>query len=163
MAAVDRDDVRPVTCQEDVNIVRAFNICDAVQKININKIIFASSVAVFGLAPSGTDEFGESNYVPEYGLMKYLAARFYRDWRAEHPMTRSLTIVRPTVISGKEIAEMFTSLLRQAASKRFVMFGDGKNQKQWLTWRLLRHSSRMRQRLDRVFIFTIIQTGPIMT
>ena len=44
---------------------------------------------------------GESNYFNDYGRTKYLAEQVYKAWQAEDPESRTLVIVRPTVIFGE--------------------------------------------------------------
>ena len=56
LAAVHRDDVRPVSRYDDVNVKGAKNICEVASKHGVNKIIFTSSVAIYGFAPEDTDE-----------------------------------------------------------------------------------------------------------
>ena len=101
LAAVHRDDVRPLSRYDDVNVQGAKNICEAASKHGINKIIFTSSVAIYGFAPADTDESGAPNYFNDYGRTKYLAEQVYKVWQAEHPDIRTLVIVRPTVIFGE--------------------------------------------------------------
>ena len=72
---------------------------------------------------------GESNYFNDYGRTKYLAEQVYKAWQAEDPESRTLVIVRPTVIFGEGNRGNVYNLLRQIASRRFVMFGDGTNRK----------------------------------
>ena len=50
LAAVHRDDIKPISKYDDVN-VKGKNICDAATQYNVNKIIFISSVAIYGFAP----------------------------------------------------------------------------------------------------------------
>ncbi len=83
LAAVHRDDVRPLSRYDDVNVQGAKNVCEAACKHGINKIIFTSSVAIYGFAPADTDESGESNYFNDYGRTKYLAEQVYKAWQAE--------------------------------------------------------------------------------
>jgi nucleoside-diphosphate-sugar epimerase len=129
LAAVHRDDVRPLSRYDDVNVQGAKNVCDAACKHGINKIIFTSSVAIYGFAPADTDESGGCNYFNDYGRTKYLAEQVYKAWQLEDAESRSLVIVRPTVIFGEGNRGNVYNLLRQIASRRFVMFGDGKNRK----------------------------------
>lgn len=126
LAAVHRDDVRPITRYDDVNVKGAVNICNIARKYNVQKIIFTSSVAIYGFAPSNTDETGEANYFNDYGRTKYLAEKVYKDWQAEDDK-RTLVIVRPTVIFGEGNRGNVYNLLKQIASKRFVMIGNGNN------------------------------------
>jgi nucleoside-diphosphate-sugar epimerase len=129
LAAVHRDDVRPLSRYDDVNVQGARNVCDAACKHGINQIIFTSSVAIYGFAPADTDEAGEYNYFNDYGRTKYLAEQVYKAWQLEDSENRTLVIVRPTVIFGEGNRGNVYNLLRQIASRRFVMFGDGKNRK----------------------------------
>lgn len=129
LAAVHRDDIRPLSRYDDVNVQGSVNVCDAARKHGINKIIFTSSVAIYGFAPADTDESGEPNYFNDYGRTKYLAEQVYKKWQAEDPFNRTLVIVRPTVIFGEGNRGNVYNLLKQIASKRFVMFGNGENKK----------------------------------
>ena len=129
LAAVHRDDVRPVSRYDAVNVQGAKNICEIASKHGVNKIIFTSTVAIYGFAPADTDESGECNYFNDYGRTKYMAEQIYKAWQLEDPTNRSIVIVRPTVIFGEGNRGNVYNLLRQIASRRFLMFGDGKNKK----------------------------------
>ena len=127
LAAVHRDDIRPLSLYDDVNVGGAKNVCNAARKFNINNIIFTSSVAIYGFAPKNTNENGEPNYFNDYGRTKYLAEKVYIKWYEEDPTNRSLTIIRPTVIFGEGNRGNVYNLLKQIASKRFAMIGNGAN------------------------------------
>ena len=129
LAAVHRDDIRPLSRYDDVNVQGSVNVCEAARKHDINKIIFTSSVAIYGFAPADTDESGEPNYFNDYGRTKYLAEQVYKEWQAEDSENRTLVIVRPTVIFGEGNRGNVYNLLKQIASRRFVMFGNGENRK----------------------------------
>jgi nucleoside-diphosphate-sugar epimerase len=129
LAAVHRDDIRPLSRYDDVNVQGSVNVCEAARKYGINKIIFTSSVAIYGFAPADTNESGEPNYFNDYGRTKYLAEQVYKEWQAEDSENRTLVIVRPTVIFGEGNRGNVFNLLKQIASGRFVMFGNGKNRK----------------------------------
>lgn len=129
LAAVHRDDIRPLSRYDDVNVQGAVNVCNAARKHGINKIIFTSSVAIYGFASADTDESGDANYFNDYGRTKYLAEGVYKEWQVEDPDNRTLVIVRPTVIFGEGNRGNVYNLLRQIVSHRFVMFGNGKNKK----------------------------------
>jgi len=105
------------------------NVCEAAGKHHVNKIIFTSSVAIYAFAPADTDESGESNYFNEYGRTKSLAEQVFKAWQAEDPGSRTLVIVRPTVIFGSGDRGNVYNLLRQITSRRFLMVGDGTNKK----------------------------------
>lgn len=129
LAAVHRDDVRPLSLYDDINVGGAEVLCSYARQKGINKIIFTSSVAIYGFAPPNTGEDGAPNYFNDYGRTKYLAEQVYKKWQAEDPDNRSLVIVRPTVIFGEGNRGNVYNLLSQIARKRFLMFGDGKNRK----------------------------------
>jgi nucleoside-diphosphate-sugar epimerase len=129
LAAVHRDDIRPLSRYDDVNVQGAKNVCEAACKHGVNKIIFTSSVAIYGFAPENTDESGEVSYFNDYGRTKYLAEQVYKAWQLKDPQSRTLVIVRPTVIFGEGNRGNVYNLLRQIASRRFLMFGDGTNRK----------------------------------
>jgi nucleoside-diphosphate-sugar epimerase len=128
LAAEHRDDVMPKSLYDDVNVTGAENVCNACTKLGIRKIIFTSSVAVYGFAPVGTDEAGDINYFNDYGRTKWLAEEKYRMWLESNP-GNSLTIVRPTVIFGEQNRGNVYNLLQQIAGGKFPMVGKGTNVK----------------------------------
>jgi nucleoside-diphosphate-sugar epimerase len=128
LAAEHRDDVTPKSLYDDVNVTGAENVCNACTKLGIKKIIFTSSVAVYGFAPKGTSENGKINYFNDYGRTKWLAEEKYREWLSKDSMN-SLTILRPTVIFGEQNRGNVYNLLRQIAGGRFPMVGKGTNVK----------------------------------
>ena len=129
LAAEHRDDVEPKSKYDDVNVQGAMNICNAARKFSINKIIFTSSVAIYGFAPSETDETGSPNFFNDYGRTKFLAEEVFKKWQNEDSKNRTLVIIRPTVVFGEGNRGNVYNLLNQIASGLFVMFGDGKNKK----------------------------------
>jgi nucleoside-diphosphate-sugar epimerase len=128
LAAEHRDDVTPKSLYDEVNVTGAENICNVCTQFGIKKIIFTSSVAVYGFAPIGTDETGKINYFNDYGRTKWLAEEKYRAWLASDS-EHSLTIIRPTVIFGEQNRGNVYNLLRQIASGKFPMVGKGTNVK----------------------------------
>jgi len=129
LAAVHRDDIQPISRYDDVNVKGAENICNAARKFDIKKIIFTSSVAIYGFAPANTMEDGSPNYFNDYGRTKYLAEKVYKEWQSEDPSNRTLIIIRPTVIFGEGNRGNVYNLLNQIAKNRFLMIGDGTNVK----------------------------------
>jgi len=129
LAAEHRDDVTPRSLYHDVNVQGARNICQAARERNVYTVVFTSSVAVYGFAPVGTNESGEIAPFNDYGRTKYEAEQIFKAWQAEAPATRTLVIVRPTVVFGERNRGNVYNLLRQIASGRFVMVGNGENRK----------------------------------
>jgi nucleoside-diphosphate-sugar epimerase len=128
LAAEHRDDVSPKSLYDDVNVTGAENVCNVCTKFGIKKILFTSSVAVYGFAPIGTDETGKINYFNDYGRTKWLAEEKYRLWLASN-LENSLTIIRPTVIFGEQNRGNVYNLLCQIANDKFPMVGKGINVK----------------------------------
>jgi Nucleoside-diphosphate-sugar epimerases len=129
LAAEHRDDVYPLSLYDETNVNGAINICDLARQIKINKIIFTSSVAVYGFAPLGTNEQGRIMPFNDYGRTKWEAEKVFKEWQAEDSKNRTLVIVRPTVVFGERNRGNVFNLLKQIASGKFVMVGDGLNRK----------------------------------
>ena len=129
LAAEHRDDVRPLSLYEDVNVGGAKNICTVARDKGVQTIIFTSSVAVYGFAPIDTDESGKISPFNVYGRTKYEAEQVFKAWQAESPEERTLVIIRPTVVFGEQNRGNVYNLLRQIASGKFVMVGHGENRK----------------------------------
>ena len=129
LAAVHRDDIKDLGEYYSTNVIGAKNLCQICEEKNINKIIFTSSVAVYGDSLSSNDENGIIKPFNEYGRTKYLAEEVYRDWQKKDPDNRKLLIVRPTVVFGEGNRGNVYNLLNQINSGFFAMIGNGKNKK----------------------------------
>ena len=129
LAAVHRDDVTDPDEYYSTNVEGARVLCQVCEEKGINRIVFTSSVAVYGFAPPGTGEEGAVNPFNEYGRTKALAEDVYREWREKDPDNRSLIIVRPTVVFGEGNRGNVYNLLNQINSGAFAMIGNGKNKK----------------------------------
>ncbi|MDC6455350.1 NAD(P)-dependent oxidoreductase [Alphaproteobacteria bacterium] len=127
LAAVHRDDVRDKTEYQRTNVDGAENVASVCAEKGINKIVFTSTVAVYGFAQPGTDESGAINPFNEYGRTKFEAEKKLRKWQANDK--NSLIIVRPTVIFGEGNRGNVFNLLNQIASGKFLMIGRGENKK----------------------------------
>ena len=129
LAAEHRDDIYPTSLYHDVNVVGAQNICQIANSKNIKKIIFTSTVAVYGFAPVGTSEEGKIAPFNEYGRSKFQAEEIFKTWQMESPADRTLVIIRPTVIFGEQNRGNVYNLLNQVSSGKFIMVGEGNNRK----------------------------------
>ena len=127
LAEVHRDDVRDKTEYQRTNVDGAENVALVCDEKGIDKIVFTSTVAVYGFAEPGTDESGAINPFNEYGRTKFEAEEKLRAWHAQGD--NSLIIVRPTVIFGEGNRGNVFNLLNQIASGKFVMVGKGENKK----------------------------------
>lgn len=127
LAAVHRDDVRDKTEYQRTNVDGAENVALVCEEKGIDKIVFTSTVAVYGFAEPGTDENGTIDPFNEYGRTKFEAEEKLRKWQTQG--NNSLIIVRPTVIFGEGNRGNVFNLLNQIASGKFIMVGKGKNKK----------------------------------
>jgi nucleoside-diphosphate-sugar epimerase len=129
LAAEHRDDIRPLSLYDEVNIGGAKNICAVAREKGVKNIIFTSTVAVYGFTPIGTDESGTIAPFNDYGRTKFEAEQVFKTWQAEAPTERTLVIIRPTVVFGEQNRGNVYNLLRQIASGKFIMVGPGENRK----------------------------------
>ena len=127
LAAVHRDDIRDRSEYQSTNVDGAENVVLVCQEKSIEKIVFTSSVAVYGFAEPGTAETGNINPFNEYGRTKFAAEQKFYSWHAKGE--RSLIIVRPTVIFGEGNRGNVYNLFKQISSGKFVMIGKGENKK----------------------------------
>lgn len=128
LAAEHRDDVRPISLYDDVNVDGARNTVAAAEAAGIDQILFTSSVAVYGFPDGELDETAPPNPFNDYGRTKLDAERVFEGWQQAQP-GRSLVIVRPTVVFGEKNRGNVFNLLRQIARGPFLMIGDGTNRK----------------------------------
>lgn len=128
LAAEHRDDVRPIEKYQTVNVGGAQALCDAARQTGLRRMVFTSSVAVYGTFEGvATEEYPHRPF-NEYGRTKSDAEAVYRAW-ASQDASRGLVIVRPTVVFGEGNRGNVFNLANQVARRRFVMVGDGRNRK----------------------------------
>ncbi|WMY74581.1 NAD-dependent epimerase/dehydratase family protein [Buttiauxella selenatireducens] len=128
LAAEHKDNVHPVSLYYDVNVNGAKNICETAEKLNINHIIFTSSVAIYGFVEEDTGEDGKVCPFNDYGKSKFQAEQVFDHWQKEDSK-RTLVTVRPTVVFGEGNRGNVYNLFRQIASGKFLMLGSGNNRK----------------------------------
>jgi nucleoside-diphosphate-sugar epimerase len=128
LAAEHRDDVRPAELYYQVNVTGAQNTCIVAEELGIDRLVFTSTVAVYGLPEGEADETAATRPFNEYGRTKLGAEEEFRAWAGRAP-GRSLTIVRPTVVFGPGNRGNVYVLLKQIASGRSIVIGDGRNRK----------------------------------
>ena len=126
LAAEHQDNVRPLSLYDEVNVVGARNVCAAAEDAGVGRILFTSSVAVYGDSTYPLTEESPPKYFNDYGRTKHEAEQIYRNWRTGGT-NRRLAIVRPTVIFGPGNRGNVYNLLRQIKHGPFVMIGDGRN------------------------------------
>jgi nucleoside-diphosphate-sugar epimerase len=129
LAAEHRDDVSPIEKYYKVNVDGAANVVKAMDRKGIRKIIFTSSVAVFGLDKDNPDEDHPKDTINHYCKSKWEAEEVLRKWYKNDPEDKTLVIIRPTVVFGRGNRGNVYNLLSQIASGRFLMIGNGENRK----------------------------------
>ncbi len=128
LAAAHRDDVRPVSLYDTVNVDGARSVVAAAERASIDRILFTSTVAVYGLDKDDAAEHLTPEPFNDYGRTKLEAEAVYQDW-ASKDAARALMIVRPCVVFGEGNRGNVYNLARQVASGRFIMVGSGENKK----------------------------------
>ena len=128
LAAEHADDVRPTSLYYEVNVKGAKHVVHAAVLQGIHRIVFTSTVALYGLNAGIPDEEFLARPFNEYGTSKLQAEQIFRYWASEDP-TRSLVIVRPAVIFGEGNRGNVFNLVSQIASGHFIMVGKGANRK----------------------------------
>jgi nucleoside-diphosphate-sugar epimerase len=128
LAAEHRDDVTPVSLYYDVNVAGTQNILSVMTELGIRRIIFTSSVAVYGLnKPCPNEDFSPDPF-NHYGKSKLMAEMNIKKWLSEN-QENSAVIIRPTVIFGERNRGNVYNLLRQISSGNFMQVGSGRNKK----------------------------------
>lgn len=128
LAAQHRDDVTPVSLYYDTNVGGMQTTLKAMEKNGCRRIIFFSSVAVYGLNKVNPDEEHPKDPFNHYGKSKWEAEQVLQEWYESHK-DWNINIVRPTVIFGERNRGNVYNLLKQIASGKFLMVGKGENKK----------------------------------
>lgn len=128
LAAQHRDDVSPVSLYYDTNVGGMKVTLNAMEKNGIKRLIFFSSVAVYGLNKKNPDENHPADPFNHYGKSKWEAEQVLQEWYKSHP-DWNIDIVRPTVIFGERNRGNVYNLLKQISSGKFLMVGKGENKK----------------------------------
>ena len=104
------------------------NVLQAMEANGINRIVFTSSVAVYGLNKQSPNEEHPTDPFNHYGKSKWEAEQVLQEWYKEHS-DWNINILRPTVIFGERNRGNVYNLLKQISSGRFLMVGKGVNKK----------------------------------
>lgn len=128
LAAEHRDDVSPTSLYYDVNVGGIKNVLTAMEANKVKRIVFTSSVAVYGLNKENPNETHLTDPFNHYGKSKWQAEEVLQQWHQSHP-DWNINILRPTVIFGERNRGNVYNLLKQISSGKFLMVGKGENKK----------------------------------
>lgn len=128
LAAQHRDDVSPVSLYYDTNVGGMEVTLKAMEKNGVKRMIFFSSVAVYGLNKENPSEDHSKDPFNHYGKSKWQAEQVLQEWHSSHS-DWNINIIRPTVIFGERNRGNVYNLLSQISSGRFLMVGKGTNKK----------------------------------
>ena len=128
LAAEHRDDVTPISLYYDVNVHGSAILAAACTAHGVTRLVFTSSVAIYGLNKGEPTEETRPEPFNDYGKSKLEAEKVLRQWAHDHPAV-SLGIVRPTVVFGEGNRGNVYNLVKQISSGKFVMVGEGSNRK----------------------------------
>jgi nucleoside-diphosphate-sugar epimerase len=128
LAAEHRDDVLPIEKYYRTNVEGMRVLCAGMQQAGIRRMVFTSSVAIYGFrledgaedsAPTPDNHYGKSKHEAEQVLSAWLAA----------DAGNVAQVMRPCVVFGPGNRGNVYNLFRQVMARRFLMIGDGGNRK----------------------------------
>ena len=128
LAAQHRDDVTPTSLYYDTNVGGMKTCLQAMEKNGIKRLVFFSSVAVYGLNKKNPNEEHSKDPFNHYGKSKWQAEQVLQQWYKTHP-DWNINIIRPTVIFGERNRGNVYNLLKQISGGKFLMVGNGENKK----------------------------------
>lgn len=106
----------------DTNVAGAINCTSYCERHDIDRLIFTSSISVYGPSEEPLDESAPLNPNSAYGRSKRLAEDIQRAWQ-ERSTRRRLTIVRPAVVFGEGENGNYTQLAQLLRRGMFVYPG----------------------------------------
>lgn len=128
LAAEHRDNVTPTSLYYDVNVGGMQNVLETMETNGVKRIVFTSSVAIYGLNKQNPNEEHDKDPFNHYGKSKWQAEQVLQEWYKTHP-DWNINILRPTVIFGERNRGNVYNLLRQISGGKFLMVGKGDNEK----------------------------------
>lgn len=120
--------MKPTELYYQVNVQGTANVAAESAKQRIRRIVFTSSVALYGLDKNNPSEDNGIDPFNDYGKSKFEAEEALSSW-AKSDERNCLAIVRPAVIFGERNRGNVFNLLEHIASGKFVMIGNGENRK----------------------------------
>lgn len=122
LAAVHRTPGHESAEYFDTNVEGARNIANFADRAGVRRIVFTSSIAVYGPNEERMDEASNPLPTSSYGWSKLLAERVFDDWASAGSYRRIVT-VRPAVVFGQGEAGNFTRLAGALKRRLFAYPG----------------------------------------
>lgn len=127
-AAVHREPGHNTNEYYETNLLGARNICDWATKIKCDRILFTSTIAVYGPSFKAKDEDDIPSPISPYGNSKLVAEEIHKSW-LNNCNDRRLVIVRPGVVFGPGENGNVTRLIRAVLRGYFVYTGNRNTRK----------------------------------
>lgn len=125
LAAVHRTPGHAPAEYYETNIKGAENVTRWATDNAIKKIVFTSSISVYGPNENLLDENATPAPISDYGKSKLMAEEIHNQWQSEDSQSRSLVICRPAVVFGRGEQGNFTRLAK-ALKGRYFFFPGGR-------------------------------------
>ncbi|MFC1542962.1 NAD-dependent epimerase/dehydratase family protein [Candidatus Neomarinimicrobiota bacterium] len=106
----------------NTNILGAEIVCKFAEAVGCSKIVFTSSIAVYGTSELVKTEETLTQPNNPYGISKLVAEKIHMTWQASVP-ERNLHILRPGIIFGKGENANFTRLYKAITGRYFFYPG----------------------------------------
>lgn len=128
LAAKHRDDVTPTSLYYQTNVNGMRNVLNAMERNGVKRLLFFSSVAIYGLNKDNPDESFTADPFNHYGKSKWQAESLVQEWYKTHN-DWNIDVIRPTVIFGERNRGNVYNLLNYLAKGYFINVGRGTNVK----------------------------------
>ena len=122
LAAVHRTPGHPDADYFNTNVWGAINIARFAEDVGASRIVFTSSIAVYGPTEDPVDETVEPTPTSAYGKSKLMAEAIHRTSADRHDHCQ-LVVIRPAVIFGPGEGGNFTRLAKALSTGLFVYPG----------------------------------------
>ncbi len=122
LAAIHRTPGHASTEYFDTNLAGARRVAEFAAAAGVRRIVFTSSIAVYGPGEEEKDETAPPAPVTPYGWSKLFAERELARWAAEDA-ARQLVVARPAVVFGPGEKGNFTRLAKALARRIFAYPG----------------------------------------
>jgi nucleoside-diphosphate-sugar epimerase len=125
LAAVHRTPGHSPAEYYETNVKGALNVTRWATENCVKKILFTSSISVYGPNENLIDENATPSPINDYGKSKLIAEDIHRDWQSADSHNRSVLICRPAVVFGSGENGNFTRLAR-ALKGHYFFYPSGR-------------------------------------